>query len=212
MPPISLDHLLDVSTPLLESTRGFQLIGHDFERHTPVYIRSHSISEQKRSSGALVLYVCVSWLVAEAAEGCIGAIMGVLGPAWPPFLPWWGPGAWHRGPYLLLKGPKFTTAVPPQAKHPEGDVRPSGTICVREGWISTCSAGFYWKPFCKGHFLSLNLSVSLAFLSFICWWCFSVSPLCSVSPPSFIFLSILSFQLGLLFLRKGDPCASDRFF
>jgi hypothetical protein len=51
--PVSVDHPSDVSTTCLDSTGcKNQLIEHDLERHTPVYIRSHSwqyMSEQKPS-------------------------------------------------------------------------------------------------------------------------------------------------------------------
>ena len=52
--PVSIDHPWDVSTTWLESQAGslIQLIGHDMERNTPVYIRSHGrqcMSEQKLS-------------------------------------------------------------------------------------------------------------------------------------------------------------------
>ncbi len=51
VPPISLEHCWDVSTSWLESIK---LIGHDLERHTPLYKRPHSwqcISERKPSWG-----------------------------------------------------------------------------------------------------------------------------------------------------------------
>ena len=49
--PVSIDHPWDVSTTWLKSTCG-KFNWHDLERHTPVYIRSHSwqcTSEQKPS-------------------------------------------------------------------------------------------------------------------------------------------------------------------